>query len=390
MAENNKASQNILQVLNNSKRKRLITIAIAVFIGLGILYLIFWAIFIRYTESTDDAYVSGNLVQITPQVSGTITTIAADDTDFVRAGSTLVTLDSTDAQLAFDRARAQLAQTIRQTRNLVINNAQLEANVALSKSEFEKAKADLNRRQTLVGTDSITREEIDHARNAVAGAEAAYKMAVEKLKGNQVLVLNQQIKEQPAVLSAVTQVRETYLALKRTQVISPVSGHLARRAGQIGQHVNVGQNLMAVVPLDQVWVDANFKEVQLTHIRIGQPVTLTADIYGSKVEYQGKVAGLGMGTGSAFSLLPAQNATGNWIKVVQRVPVRITLDKAQLEKYPLRIGLSMQVEVNTKDQNGPMLAKSEREASAYKTNVFTDELKAADDIVNQIILENIH
>jgi membrane fusion protein (multidrug efflux system) len=388
MAEKKIMTSNDSPVSPQTIRKKWLVMAMGIFILLGLGYLVYWAIFLHHIESTDDAYVSGNLVQITPQVAGTIITITVDDTDFVKAGSTLVRLDPTDAQLAFERACAQLAQMVRQTRHLQISNAQLEASVALSASERDKAQADLMRRQLLLKTDSITKEELAHAKIAVKSAQAAYKVAREKLKGNQALLSSEKLAEQPAIVAAAAQVRETYLALKRTTIVSPVRGYLARRAGQIGQRVNIGQNLMAVVPLDQLWVDANFKEVQLTDIRIGQEATLTADIYGSKVVYHGKVAGLGIGTGSAFSLLPAQNATGNWIKVVQRVPVRITLDKAELEKHPLRVGLSMQVAVNTQDQSGPVLMMNERQTPAYSTHIFEESMKSADDIINRIINEN--
>lgn len=379
-----------LPVATASPRKKWIIMAIGIFILLSLFFLIYWAMYLRNTQSTDDAYVMGNIIQITPQVSGTITTITADDTDFVQAGTTLIVLDPADAQLAFDRAQAQLAQAVRQTRNLGLSNAQFEASIALSKSELHKAQADLSRRQTLIKTEAITQEELAHARAAVVSAQATYHLALEKLKGNRALLLNQPLAEQPAVLAAAAQVRETYLALTRTKILAPLTGYVARRSGQIGQRVNVGQNLMAVIPLDQVWVEANFKEVQLTQIRIGQSAKLTADIYGSKVEYQGKVSGLGIGTGSAFSLLPAQNATGNWIKVVQRVPVRISLDKAMLKKYPLRIGLSMQVEVDTRDQTGQVLARTERQTPAYTTLVFNHDIAAADEIVNHLILKNAH
>lgn len=377
-----------LQNSHVSKRNKLIMIALSTFIMLGILALAYWTIFLQYKESTDDAYVMGNVVQITPQVAGTIITITADDTDFVKAGSTLVLLDSTDAKLGFDRARAQLAQTVRQTRHLVISTTELRANLALNKVALDKAKLDLARRYQLLKTDSITPEELDHTRLAVTSAQAAYKIALEKLKGNQALWLEPELAKHPAILATAASVREAYLALKRTKIVSPINGYLARRAAQIGQRVNIGQNLLSVVSLDDVWVEANFKEAQLAHIRIGQAVKLTADLYGGQVTYHGKVAGLSVGTGSAFALLPAQNATGNWIKVVQRVPVRIALNKSDLKKHPLRIGLSMTVEVDTQDQNGPVLALTERQKPLYSTDVFKEDMKAADNIVTQIILQN--
>lgn len=373
---------------DKNPRKKLIMIALSVFLVLGLFMVLYWAIFLRHTESTDDAYVAGNLVQITPQVAGTITLISADNTDFVKAGSTLVQLDQTDTKLLFDKACAKLAQTVRQTRHLLIERTQLEANIALSQTELQKAKADLNRRQKLLKIDAVTKEELDHAKSAVKRAEASYQIALGQLRGNRALIKDQIVDKQPAVQEAANLVRESYLALQRTKIVSPTDGYLAQRNAQIGQRVNIGQNLMAVVPLNQVWVDANFKEVQLANLRIGQKAVLSADIYGGKVKYNGKVIGLGIGTGSAFSLLPPQNATGNWIKVVQRVPVRILLDEAELAKHPLRIGLSMVVDVDTSEQNGPVLAQTERKLPAYSTKVYQDDTKIADNIVQQIITDN--
>lgn len=376
---------------NGKKRKKIIIIATIVMAVFGLLIFLYWAFFLRNIETTDDAYVGGNIVQITPRVTGTITTIHADNMDFVKAGATLLELDPTDAKLTFERACANLAQTVRQTRGLYLDQSQLKANLALNQNELNKAKADLARRKQLVNVEAATPEEIAHAKAAVINAEASYQMAHAKLAGNQVLLGNNDvIAQHPAVLEVSTQVREAYLNLQRSKIISPVEGYLAQRLAQVGQRVNIGQNLMAVVPLTQLWVDANFKETQLANIRIGQPVKVTADIYGSQVQYTGKVYGLGIGSGSAFSLLPAQNATGNWIKVVQRVPVRIVLDPKMLKKHPLRIGLSMTVDVDTSTQGGQTLANNVRTSAVYTTPVFEGDSKRAEQVVHQIILENVN
>jgi membrane fusion protein (multidrug efflux system) len=321
-------------------------------------------------ESTDNAYVQGHVVQITPQIGGTVQAILAEDTDFVMAGQPLVQLDPADARVALDQARASLAQAVRQVRVLYANNATLasqvrlrEADALLAQGEVDRAGDDLARRLPLAADGAVSGEEIKHvqtqlasARSALAAAQAGVMAARNQLASNQTLTEGTTLAQHPAVQAAAARVREAWLASRRTTLSAPVDGFVARRTVQLGQRVAAGTPMMSVIPLQQVWVDANFKEVQLRNIRIGQPVVLTADLYGRKVEYAGTVAGLGAGTGAAFALLPAQNATGNWIKVVQRVPVRIQLDPAQLAQHPLRVGLSMYVTVDVSRLDGKSLA----------------------------------
>ena len=292
-------------------------------------YSLYWAQVLRYHQGTDDAYVGGNVVQITPQISGTVIGIGADDTQFVKAGQPLVRLDQADAKVALDQAEAQLARTVRDVRNLFATSSQLQAAVQLRQSDLDAAQKDLARRQQLGSTGAVSGEELQHARDAVKGAQASLLAAQQQLVATRARVDNTTLEDHPQVRDAAAAVRNAYLQLSRTELPAPVAGFVARRNVQLGQRVGPGAALMAVVPLDQVWVDANFKEPQLSRMRVGQPVKLTADLYGSKIVYHGTVAGFGAGTGSAFSLLPAQNATGNWIKIVQRVPVRIALDAAR-------------------------------------------------------------
>ncbi len=334
-----------------SKRRRWLSIVIGGFALIGIAYGAYWALALRYVQSTDDAYVSGNVVQITPQISGTVVAIGANDTQLVKAGQTLVQLDQADAKVALDQAEAQLAKAVREVRGLFATSAQLQAGVDLRESELATAQADLARRERLGSSGAISGEELQHARNAVLGAQAGVLGAKEQLAVNRARIDRTTIENHPDVLNASTRVRDAYLTFSRTALPAPVSGFVAKRAVQLGQRVSPGTPLMAIVPLDQVWVDANFKEPQLATMRIGQPVKLRADIYGSKVVYSGTVAGFGAGTGSAFSLLPAQNATGNWIKIVQRIPVRIALEPRELAAHPLQIGLSMQVEIDTHERS---------------------------------------
>ncbi|WP_249170245.1 HlyD family efflux transporter periplasmic adaptor subunit, partial [Burkholderia vietnamiensis] len=340
------------QPQNNGKRKRMMTLLIAVIVIAAIAYGLYYFLVARFHEETDDAYVNGNVVQITPQVTGTVIAVKADDTQTIKAGDPLVVLDPADSQIALQQAEANLAQTVRQVRGLFVNDDQYRAQVALRQSDLSKAQDDLRRRLAVAQTGAVSQEEISHARDAVRAAQASVDAAQQELASNRALTANTTIASHPNVMAAAAKVRDAYLANARNVLPAPVTGYVAKRSVQVGQRVSPGTPLMSVVPLNAVWVDANFKEVQLRHMRIGQPVELTADIYGSSAVYHGKVVGFSAGTGSAFSLLPAQNATGNWIKVVQRLPVRIEIDPKDLDKHPLRIGLSMQVDVDIKDERG--------------------------------------
>ena len=369
------------------QRKRWILIVIGVFAALGIAYGAYWARALRYAQSTDDAYVNGNVVQITPQISGTVVAIGADDTQFVTAGRTLVQLDQADAKVALDQADAQLAKTVREVRSLFATSAQLQATVAMRQSDLAKADEDLARRERLASSGAVSGEERQHARDAANSARAALLAAQQELEANRARVDRTTVDNHPDVRNAAARVRDAYLTYSRTALPAPVSGFVAKRAVQLGQRVAPGAPLMAIVPLDQVWVDANFKEPQLAGMRVGQPVKLTADLYGGKVVYHGKVAGFGAGTGSAFALLPAQNATGNWIKIVQRVPVRIALDAPELAAHPLQIGLSMQVEVDTHERSGDRLPLVQS-APTYATDVFHSQDQLANERVRAIIAAN--
>jgi membrane fusion protein (multidrug efflux system) len=371
-----------------AKRKRWLASTVAAFALAGIAYSAYWALDLRYVQSTDNAYVGGNVVQITPQVPGTVIAIGADDTNFVKAGQTLVQLDQADAQVALDQAEAQLAKTVREVRNLFATSAQLQASVEMRQSDLAKANEDLARRERLASSGAISKEEAQHARDAVKSAQAGLVAAQQEFAGNRARVDRTSVASHPDVKNAAARVHDAYLTYARTALPAPVAGFVAKRAVQLGQRVSPGTPLMAVVPLDQVWVDANFKEPQLAAMRLGQPVTLTADIYGSKITYHGRVAGFGAGTGAAFSLLPAQNATGNWIKIVQRVPVRIALEPAELAEHPLQIGLSMQAEVDTHDRSGNRLPQVAQAIGAYKTDVFQSIDDLANARVKSIIASN--
>jgi len=340
-------------------------------------------------QITEDAYVDGNVVLLTPQVAGSVTRIGADNTDYVKAGQVLVQLNEVDAQLALSRAEAQLARAVRQVRVQFSNAGQFRANLALRAADLARAEADLARRRSLAGSGAVSGEDIHHAEDAVRTARAAVAVAEQQLAGAGALVDQTSIASHPDVAAAAAQLREAYIAAVRTTLRAPVSGLVTKRNVQLGQRVNAGASLMSIVPPEQMWVNANFRESQLRDIRIGQPVVLSADVYGKTVRYSGRVIGQDAGTGSAFALLPAQNATGNWIKVVQRVPIRIALDPQQLAAHPLKLGLSMHVSVDTHDRSGAVAMSSVAERAPYSTEVFRHELEQADQLVARIVAASL-
>jgi len=368
----------------NGKRKRQLFLLTLVIILIAIAFSLYWFLVARFYEETDDAYVGGNVVQISAQVGGTVTAIKADDTQIVKAGQQLVALDAADTKLALAQAEAALAQAVRQTRQTFLNNDTLSANVAAAETNLARARDDLQRRQAGIASGAVSQEDLAHAQDAVKNANASLEQARASLAANRALTDHTSVTEHPNVQQASTQVRNAYLNYARVNIVAPVSGFVSKRSVQLGQRIAAGSALMAIVPLEQIWIDANFKEGQLKHIRIGQPVEVVADVYGSDVKYKGTVIGFSAGTGGAFSLLPAQNATGNWIKVVQRVPVRIALDPQEVQAHPLRIGLSTTATVNIRGDGKALQAAT----TDYQTNVYSDLGKQADDIVNRIISDN--
>ncbi|EJM74893.1 efflux RND transporter periplasmic adaptor subunit [Pseudomonas sp. GM55] len=340
------------------------------------------------SESTDDAYVDGNVVQVTSQVSGTVTAISADNTDHVDTNSPLVTLNAVDAEIQYERATSNLARAVRQARTQYYQVQQLQAEVDQRQTDVRKAQEDVRRRSQLAASGAVSREEISHTadvlKNAVAGLEGTKHALAVRLA----MVDGTTLPTHPDVLVAASNLRDAYIALHRTQIYSPVTGVITKRTVQVGQKITPGVALMSVVPVDQVWVNANFKESQIEDLRIGQPVELRADAYSRSVIFHGTIIGLDAGTGSAFSLLPAQNATGNWIKVSQRVPVRIALRSQEIAQNPLRLGLSMRVSVDTSDRNGPVLNKTAAQQPVYSTEIFKNELQDANEVVERVISAN--
>ncbi|MDL5591735.1 efflux RND transporter periplasmic adaptor subunit [Bacillus subtilis] len=372
----------------NPRRKRLLLGLLAVIVIGGGASFAWQQLVGQWSEGTDDAYIGGNVVQITPQTVGTVTRIGADDGDLVQEGQELVSFDPADAEVGLQRAEANLAHTVRQVRGLYNSVDGYRAEVAAREVAMEKARADFARRRNLAKDGAISQEELAHARDALESARSALTSAQQQLKSSSALVDDTVIASHPEVKAAAAQLRQAYLEKARTTLVAPVTGYVAKRTVQLGQRVQPGTALMAVIPLDQVWIDANFKETQLKKMRIGQPVEIESDLYGGDVKYSGTVDSLGVGTGSAFSLLPAQNATGNWIKIVQRVPVRIRINADQLKEHPLRIGLSMNVNVDLHDQSGPALAQQPPKQALFATDVYQRQLAEADHMIEQLIHAN--
>jgi membrane fusion protein (multidrug efflux system) len=376
------------------RRFRLIGGLCLCFCLIGLFWAGYWFFVLRFEESTDDAYVAGNLVRVSSQVSGSVREILADNTQAVAVGQVLVRLDGADASLALERARSSLADTVRQTRSLMAESDRLAALVALRQKELDKARGDLARRIKRKTSMAVSEEELSHARDNLAIAGISLEVAQRQLQVNRMLLQDKPLQEQPSVLLRAQLLREAWLALQRCEIRSPVNGYVARRNVQVGAYVTPGAPLMAVAPLDEVWVDANFKEVQLRRMRIGQQARIEADVYGSSFTYRGEVVGFAAGTGSAFSLLPPENATGNWIKVVQRVPVKISLDAEQLAAAPLLIGLSCRVDVAVNDAQGRMLAPLPSGDGAapgdplYRTTALEFNTDDIDREIERIILQN--
>lgn len=372
-----------------SKRKRALLILAAVVVIAAIAWIAWYFLVARWHEDTDDAYVLGNVVSITPQTQGTVVSIGADDGMKVIAGQVLVQLDPNDARVAYEQAEANLANAVRQARGLYSAVEANHADIAARRVAVQQAKQDVARRAGLVATGAVAAEELAHARDELAAAQAALAGSNENLSRNRALVDATTVQTQPQVAAAAAQLRQAYLNLQRMAIVAPVTGYVAKRSTQLGQRVQPGVTLMTVVPLEQVWVEANFKETQLANMRIGQPVELHSDLYGKDVRFDGHLVSLGLGTGSAFALLPAQNASGNWIKIVQRVPVRISVDTEQLKAHPLRLGLSMHTDVSIRDLSGPLLAAAPPAKPLLTTDAYARQLADANARIAKIVEANL-
>ena len=385
----NEADDSGMAAKDPAKRRRVLLIVAGAFILAGLIWLLLWLFVFSTREKTDNAYVGGNQVAISAQVPGTVVAILADDTQHVDAGQVLVKLDSTDADTRLAQARSALAQAVRGVRQQTSSATGADAQVVAARLDLKKAEADLKRRLPLIAAQAESPEIVQHLRDGVEQARAAVNAAEAQASAAHAAIEGTGVAQNPVVMQARANFRAAWVAAQRNAIYAPVSGYVAERSVQLGNSVQPGQQLMTVVPLHDLWIDANFKESQLRHIRIGQPVKVVSDVYGSDAEYHGKVIGLGAGTGSVFSLLPAQNATGNWIKVVQRVPVRIALDNRELDKHPLRIGLSTDVTVDIRNDQGSVLANTPAQQPVAQTDVYDQMASKADAEADRIINANL-
>jgi membrane fusion protein (multidrug efflux system) len=371
------------------KRRKILVIIAVIFIVIGVLWGLFWLLVLSKRERTDDAYVNGNKVVISAQVSGTVIAVLTDDTQLVKAGQVLVRLDPVDAETGLARSASALGQSVRQVRQQKLTADQYDSMIATRRLELARAEADLAKREPLLADSAIAPEEVRHASESVLLARAALTQAERQATASHALVDGAGVEDNPAVLQAKAAYHDAWIAAQRNAVVAPVSGYVAERSVQLGQHVTAGQALMTVIPLNALWVDANFKEVQLRHLRIGQAAAVRSDLYGGSFVYHGHVKGMAAGTGAAFALLPAQNASGNWIKVVQRVPVRIQIDDSDLAKSPLRVGLSATVTVDTTNEDGPVLAQEAADQPVGDTQVYTQDLQKANAEADAVVRRNL-
>jgi membrane fusion protein (multidrug efflux system) len=367
-------------------RRLWFTILGAVVVLAALVYGVYWYLDARHYESTDDAYVGGNVVAVTSRETGTVIALHADNTQSVKRGQVLVELDPTSVDVAFDAAKANLARVVRQVRGQFSGAERFGAEAAQARVRLAAAQADLARREH-APDGAVSGEELSHARDQVRAAQAALSAAQGGLAQSRAAIAGTDIASNPDVLAAEAQLRNAAIAESHMKIVAPVDGVIAQRTVQVGQQIAAGAPLMAVVPLHSVWIDANFKEVQLARMRVGQPVEVVTDIYGGDVVYHGRIEGVGAGSGSAFALLPPQNASGNWIKVVQRVPVRIALDPRELDRHPLRIGLSVQVKADVRDSSGPLM--TDKVAAGQMTADAGDGNRAkVDALIARIVREN--
>ncbi|WP_253306572.1 HlyD family secretion protein [unidentified bacterial endosymbiont] len=354
----------------------------------ALIYGIYWWLNARHYQETNDAYVVGDQIPITAQINGKVQLVAADTTDVVQAGDLLVQLDPVDAEQILERAKLALAQCVRQTHSRLLERQQLAAKVVQQRLVLQQAEGDLQRRTLLGRRGAIGQEAVQHTRETVQQAQISLKIATEALRASQALLLDTPLAEQPGVLEAAIQLQQAWLTLQRTRIVTPVTGQVVRRSVQLGTQIAAGTPLMMVVPLERRWIEANFKETQLKAMRIGQPVGVTSDLYGIQVNYAGVVTGLYASTGSSLSLLPPQNATGNWIKVVQRIPVKIALDRQQLKRYPLRIGLSTTVKVHTQ-QTTEVTPTEVQEPVSCSQAIPPIDLTPVKQLIIEIITSNV-
>lgn len=373
---------------NNRRNHLMFWIALTIF-ALGLAWTLLWFFYLRFYESTDDAYANGNLVTVTSTIAGSPIAYYADDTDFVKEGQLLVLLDDTEARINYQKQLDQLAASVLQARQLYDNVEVAKSAIESKRSRLEKVRYDYENRLQLVASQAISNEDFVHSRDDLKIAEADLLQAENQLKVARDARGGGPIEQHPLIEVQKNAVRTAYYHLYHCAICAPATGYVAKRQVQVGKWVSANTYLMAVIPIDYVWVDANFKETQLRSMRIGQDATVTFDLYGSGVEFKGKVLGIASGTGSVFSLIPPQNATGNWIKIVQRLPVRISLDPAVLKDHPIRVGISAYVSVDVTKTDLPMLAEVPACKAVASTNVYAIDMAKVELAMKAVIQKSL-
>lgn len=370
---------------NRNKKNQYLGIFTLILLLLGVLWFCLWFFYFRFYETTDDAYVNGSMVSINAVVPGSVTAFYADNTDLVLEGQLLVTLDEEEYRLKYEKELANLATVVSQVKQLHATVEVNKRNVLVKKAMMLKANYDFDNRALLVDSKAISDQDFIHSRDDLTVAQLELELAERQLEQSLDAIENTTIENHSLVHQQIAAVRLAYFYLQHCSIYAPMTGFVAQRTIDVGERVSQNSPIMTIIPSDYVWVDANFKETELTHVRIGQPATVWFDIYGSGVKFEGKVLGIASGTGSVFSIIPPQNATGNWIKIVQRLPVRIGLDPKQIQQYPLRLGLSSTVKVNVTNTDLPMLATTPPSKPVATTKIFKLDFSELDNKINEII-----
>lgn len=372
-----------------SSRAKAMGWTVSIFILIALIAICYWFFYARFYQYTDDAYVDGNQILVTSAQPGIILSFSAYDGDFVEQGRTLIQLDTTDTLIELQSAKAQLGNTVRNVVTLFENAVRDAAYVEVNDAAFIKAAQDYEHRKAVVDNGGVSLEEFEHAKAALHSAFFSWQASVAQSNASAAIIENSTLLTHPQIECAISRLKQAVVNYHRCTIKAPTSGIIGQRAAQVGEHINAGDALMTIIPLNELWITANYKEVQLKSMRIGQPVKVVADIYGSDVIYPGIVEGIGGGTGSVYSLLPPQNATGNWIKIVQRVPVRIAIDQEVVKRYPLRKGLSVETTTDIRDQQGPYIPKQRPDRPLGETDVFDNEQQGIDAIVQHVIEANL-
>ncbi len=371
-----------------SKRKKLAIRFWGICFLILLVFFFVWLFYFRFYKYTDDAYVHGNQVYITPLHPGFVTSIRTDDSFLVEKGQLLVTLDQTDAKIALERANEALAQTVRQVSEMFHQVFVYRAEIDLKIAELIRDAQDFLHRYEVFREQAVSVEDYEHAIAALRAQYSSLEMTVALYHKALAVVQNTSIQTHPLVVAASDQVRDAWVRLYRCNIYSPVRGLAAQRTIQVGMWVPAGQPLLSVIPLDQIWVNANYKETQLKRMRLGQKVDITVDLWGEEHVFHGSIVGLPGGAGNVFSLLPPQNLSGNWIKIVQRLPVRVALDPKEIEEHPLRVGLTCRAWVNVRKKKGRQVPDSTKGSPHYETDIFEIEERGDREWIRQIVAEN--